>query len=70
MYISMLIYLIIYLFIFRDFYIIQWVPGALSLVVKRPGREADHSSHLIPGSKHEWSYTSTPSIRLHGVVLS
>jgi hypothetical protein len=22
---------------------IQWVPGALSLVVKRPGREADHS---------------------------
>jgi hypothetical protein len=23
---------------------IQWVPGALSLWVKRPGREADHSS--------------------------
>jgi hypothetical protein len=23
---------------------IQWVPGVLSLVVKRPGREADHSS--------------------------
>jgi hypothetical protein len=22
---------------------IQWVPGALSLKVKRPGREADHS---------------------------
>jgi hypothetical protein len=22
---------------------IQWVPGALSLGVKRPGREADHS---------------------------
>jgi hypothetical protein len=22
---------------------IQWVPGALYLVVKRPGREADHS---------------------------
>jgi hypothetical protein len=22
---------------------IQWVPGALSLAVKRPGREADHS---------------------------
>jgi hypothetical protein len=22
---------------------IQWVPGALSLVVKRPGCEADHS---------------------------
>jgi len=23
---------------------IQWVPGALYLVVKRPGHEADHSS--------------------------
>jgi hypothetical protein len=23
---------------------IQWVPGALSLGVKQPGREADHSS--------------------------
>jgi hypothetical protein len=22
---------------------VQWVPGALSLGVKRPGREADHS---------------------------
>jgi hypothetical protein len=22
---------------------IQWIPGALSLEVKRPGREADHS---------------------------
>jgi hypothetical protein len=26
---------------------IQWVPGALSLGIKRPGREADHS---IPSS--------------------
>jgi hypothetical protein len=23
---------------------IQWVPGALSLGIKRPGREADHTS--------------------------
>jgi len=22
---------------------IQWVPGAVQLVIKRPGREADHS---------------------------
>jgi hypothetical protein len=35
---------------------IQWVPGALSLVVKRSGREADHS----PPSSAEWSYTSIP----------
>jgi hypothetical protein len=25
--------------------------------------------HLVPRSKNEWSYTSTPQIRLHGVVL-
>jgi hypothetical protein len=49
---------------------IQWVPGALSLGIKRPGREADHSTHLVPKSKNVWSYTSTPPIRLHGVVLS
>jgi len=24
---------------------------------------------LVPRSKNEWSYTSTPPIRLHGVVL-
>jgi hypothetical protein len=48
--------------------LIQWVPGALSLGVKRPGREADHSP---PSSaENEWSYTSIPPIRLHGVVLS
>jgi hypothetical protein len=48
---------------------IQWVLGALSLGVKRPGRESDH---LPPSSAevNEWSYTSTPPIRLHGVVLS
>jgi hypothetical protein len=33
---------------------------------KAVGREADHS----PRSKKEWSYSYTPSIRLHGVVLS
>jgi len=32
-------------------------------------REGDHL-HLVPTSKNEWSYTSTPPIRLHGVVLS
>jgi hypothetical protein len=49
---------------------IQWVPGDLSLGVKWPRREADH---LLPSSaevKNARSYTSTPSIRLHGVVLS
>jgi hypothetical protein len=48
---------------------IQWGPGALYLGVKRPGREADHSSPCSAGVKNEWSYTSTPPIRLNGVML-
>jgi hypothetical protein len=47
---------------------IQWIPGAISLV-KRPGREADHSN-LVPSSKNAWSYTSTAPICLHDVALS
>jgi hypothetical protein len=48
---------------------IEWVPGALSLGVKRPGREADHSPPSSAEVKNSWSYTSTPPIRLQGVVL-
>jgi hypothetical protein len=48
----------------------QWVPGALSLGVKWQGREADHSPPSSAEVKTAWSYTSTPPIRLHGVVLS
>jgi hypothetical protein len=40
------------------------------LGVKRPGREADHSPPSSAEVKNEWSYTSTPPVRLHGVVLS
>jgi hypothetical protein len=43
--------------------------GYLSLGVKWPGREADHSAPSSAEVK-EWSYTSTPPIRLHGVVVS
>jgi hypothetical protein len=50
--------------------LIQWVPGALSLGVKWPGHEADHSPSPSAKVKNEWSYTSTPPICLHGVVLS
>jgi hypothetical protein len=35
-------------------------PGALSLGVKRPGREADHSPPSSDEVKYAWSYTSTP----------
>jgi hypothetical protein len=49
---------------------VQWVPGALSLGVKRPGHEADHSPPSSAEVKNAWSYTSTLPIRIHGVVLS
>jgi hypothetical protein len=39
---------------------LQWVSGALSLEVKRPGREADHSPPSSADVKNAWSYTSTP----------
>jgi hypothetical protein len=48
----------------------QWVPEALSVGVKLPGREADH---ILPSSawvNNAWIYTSTPPILLYGVVLS
>jgi hypothetical protein len=48
----------------------QWVPGTLSLGVKRPGREAGHSSPSSAEVKNMWSCTCTPPVRLHGVVLS
>jgi hypothetical protein len=48
---------------------IQWVPVALSLGVKRPRREADHSLPSTAEVKNAWSYTSTQPIRLQGVVL-
>jgi hypothetical protein len=49
---------------------IQWVPGDLSLGVKRPGHKADHSHPSSAEVKNAWSYNSTPSIRLQGVALS
>jgi hypothetical protein len=36
----------------------QWAPGALSLRVKRPGREADDSAQSSAEVKNAWNYTS------------
>jgi hypothetical protein len=47
-----------------------WIPGLLSLGVKRPEREADHSPPSSAEVKNAWIYTSTPLTRLRGVVLS
>jgi hypothetical protein len=49
---------------------IQWVPGALFLGIKWWGHEADHSPPCSAEVKNAWSYTSTPPIQLHGVMLS
>jgi hypothetical protein len=49
---------------------IQWVPGGLSVVVKRPGREADHSPPSGAEVKECVELYPTPLIHLHGVVLS
>jgi hypothetical protein len=48
---------------------IQGVPGALSMGVRRLGREADHSSPSSAEVKNAWSCISTPPVRLHGVVI-
>jgi len=40
---------------------IQWVLWTLSLGVKRPGREANHSPPSRAQVKKSWSYTSIPT---------
>jgi hypothetical protein len=44
--------------------------GVLSLGVKWPGREVDHSPPSSAEVKNAWSYTSTLLIHLQGVVLN
>jgi hypothetical protein len=48
---------------------VQWVLEALKPGVKRPAREADHSPPSSAEVKNAWSYTFTPSIRLHSAVF-
>jgi hypothetical protein len=48
---------------------VQWVEIALSLGVKRPGRDADHSSPSSAEIKNEHSYTSSSSTCLHAVYM-
>jgi hypothetical protein len=49
---------------------IKLTPRALSPGVKRPVREAYPSLPSSADVKNVWNYTSTPPIRLHGVLLS
>lgn len=46
---------------------IQWAWEALSLGVKSPGHEADHSLKSISKTMNEWGYTSNPPTDLHGM---
>jgi hypothetical protein len=39
---------------------IQWVPGAISAGVKRPGHEVDHSPPTSAEVKKTWIYISIP----------
>jgi hypothetical protein len=48
---------------------IQWAPGALSLGVKRPGREADHSPPTSAEVKECVELYLHSPIRLHGVTV-
>jgi hypothetical protein len=47
----------------------QWIPELFPGGVKRPGHETAYSSPSSSEVKNSWSYASTPSIRLRGVVL-
>jgi hypothetical protein len=48
---------------------IQWVPGTLSLGVKRPGVKLTTHLHLVPRLKISGAIHPL-TLRLHGVVLS
>jgi hypothetical protein len=45
-------------------------PEPLSLGIKWPGRDTNNTPPSSAEVKNAWSYTSTPTIRLRGVVLS
>jgi hypothetical protein len=49
---------------------IQCILGVLSLGIKWPGCEADRSPSPSAEVKNAWSYTSTPPLHLHGVMLT
>jgi hypothetical protein len=48
----------------------QWVQGALSPGVRRPGFEADHSPPTSVEVKNTWIYTSISPTSLYGAVLN
>jgi hypothetical protein len=49
---------------------VQWVLGFLSVRIKWLECEGDHSPPSSTEVMNLWSYTSTPPISFHGMVLS
>jgi len=49
--------------------LVRWVPGVRPRGLKQPGSETDYSPASI-ADVNVWSYTSTSSIHLHGMVLN
>jgi len=47
----------------------RWVPGTISLGIKRSGHETDHSPTFSAEVKNVWDYTSILPC-LYGMVLS
>jgi hypothetical protein len=48
----------------------QWVPRLFYPGVRRPEREADHSSPFSAEVKNAGSYITTPAMRLDSMVLN
>jgi hypothetical protein len=49
---------------------VQGVSKALISAVNRPEGEADHLPPSSAEVKNAWSYTSTPPVRFHDVVVN
>jgi hypothetical protein len=46
---------------------VQWASGTVVLGINQPVCEADHSPTLSANFKKAWSFTSTPTLALHGL---
>jgi len=53
----------------RPIHRLEWVPGALSLGIKRQGAEFDHLLLYSVQVSNVWSYTVTPAMYSHRLVF-
>jgi hypothetical protein len=57
------------LFCRTDYILLKYKSLEISAIFSQ-ATDTPFQTNPVPGSKNEWSYTSTPPIRLHSVVLS